>query len=207
MKGLLIKDLSYLKVSNIIVIVLGIAALFAFTGSGFAMTYLAVMSASLVQTTFSYDDFQGGTRFLLTLPITREMYVRSKYLFALLMSGSCMVLACLLGWLRGALYGGADGADLAVNAGIGLMTACIMASVSIPVLIRFGVEKGRFVSIGLYLLVFLAVMGLGFAGKGLFTPVEVTGGAALFLACLAAAAVPMGISYAVSLRIIRKKDY
>lgn len=86
------------------------------------------------------------------------------------------------------------------------MTACIMASVSIPVLIRFGVEKGRFVSIGLYLLVFLAVMGLGFAGKGLFAPVEITGGATLFLACLAAA-VPMGVSYAVSLRIIRKKDY
>lgn len=209
MKGLLLKDLSYLKVSRILVIVLTMTVLFSFaTDNSFAMSFLAVMSASMVQTTFSYDDFQGGTRFLLTLPVTRRLYVASKYVLALIVSFGCIGVAFVLSLAGGLLRGeGVDLAALAVSGVVGWTVACVMSSLSIPVMLRFGLEKGRFVSMGLYMVAALALFAGSELFKGTATALSQMSAPVLLLLGAALAALLVGGSLTISQRIVQKKDY
>ena len=52
----------------------------------FSITYTTLMFAILTMTTMSYDDFENGLCYLLTLPVSRREYVTEKYVFGLLSS-------------------------------------------------------------------------------------------------------------------------
>ena len=108
MKGLLIKDLSYIKQSKILHTAGIITLLFAFAGGNMVTSYLAVISASMLQTTFTYDEYKGGMKYILTLPITRKQYVQSKYLLAALLGACSTVLGVGLNTVVTLLKGGSD---------------------------------------------------------------------------------------------------
>ena len=86
MLGLMRKDLCLLlQRSRALVIMVGVGVIIGFsTDGGFLMGYLTMISAILSIGTISYDEFDNGYPFLLTLPVTRKSYVTAKYLFCLL---------------------------------------------------------------------------------------------------------------------------
>ena len=51
---------------------------------GFSLSYMMVVSASLVYATISYDYFEKGMSFLFTLPVSKKSYVLEKYLLTVL---------------------------------------------------------------------------------------------------------------------------
>ena len=79
------KDLCLLlQRSRAMIIMVGVGVIIGFsTDGGFLIGYLTMISAILSIGTISYDEFDNGYPFLLTLPVTRKSYVMAKYLFCL----------------------------------------------------------------------------------------------------------------------------
>lgn len=208
MLGLMRKDLCLLlQRSRALVVMVGVGVIIGFsTDGGFLIGYLTMISAILTIGTISYDEFDNGYPFLLTLPVTRGSYVTAKYLFCLLgvlagwVAASVIFAGCCL--VRGEGFRMEQLAEaLAFLPMAGLMTA-----VMLPLQLKYGAEKSRLA------LAVLAggVVALGYMGMKLFPdlPGSLSGisgaafGAALVGACIAALAV----SFYCSLGIMEKKE-
>lgn len=148
MKGLLVKDFCLLlqqKKFLMLLLLLSIVLNFNSDGS-FVVGYLTFVCSFFVINSITYDEYENGYRFLFTLPFRRETYVRAKYVFA--------VLLCAMAWLAGCLISTAF--YLAKNQMSGLQTGMgetcmllplilIFLAVMLPVQFKFGSEKGRIV--------------------------------------------------------------
>ena len=84
MKGLFVKDIELMKQQKqffILVVVMEVILNLAGSGSvSFATGYFTIVTAIFAITTISYDEFDNGLAFLMTLPVTRKQYVVEKYL-------------------------------------------------------------------------------------------------------------------------------
>lgn len=148
MKGLLIKDFHIIKNQiYFLLIVTGCAVVFMVNGSAqFGLSYICAMSALLSSTTVSYDEYENGTSFLLTLPVTRKEYVKEKYLFAgiLLLIG---LVISVIAWGVTALTGAdqISGSEMISCCAGGITAGIVMLSVVLPAQLKYGAEKGRIV--------------------------------------------------------------
>ena len=208
MLGLMRKDLCLLlQRSRALVIMVGVGVIIGFsTDGGFLMGYLTMISAILSIGTISYDEFDNGYPFLLTLPVTRKSYVTAKYLFCL--------LGVLAGWAAASvIFAGCclvkgEGFRMAqlTEALAFLPVAGLMTAVMLPLQLKYGAEKSRLA------LAVLAgvVVALGYVDVKLFPglPDSLSGvsdavfGAALVCLCIAALAV----SFCCSLGIMNQKE-
>ncbi len=149
MRGLLIKDFRLLtNQKKFLLVVLGFGFFFLFsndTPEG-AMGYITILSAMLVLTTMSYDEFERGMSFLMTLPITKATYVWEKYVLGVCISASMSLVSTLVSMLVfqvrkipypmfSFIYSGI------LFFGLSLLFLAVM----IPVQMKFGSEKGKFV--------------------------------------------------------------
>lgn len=160
MKGLLIKDLKFLKNQRIFLLVLAAFCTYFFvTGenTSFVMGYASAMLAVLVISTLSYDEQDNGMSYLLTLPISRKMYVLEKYLFGSLMVVATVVVEALfilgLVMIKSMFY---SYDEIAMFLSGAMLVPAVMLSVMLPLLIKFGSEKGR--------IAMLAVVGIALVG-------------------------------------------
>lgn len=208
MLGLMRKDLCLLlQRSRAIIIMVGVGVIIGFsTGGGFLIGYLTMISAILSIGTISYDEFDNGYPFLLTLPVTRKSYVTAKYLFCLASNlagwaaASVIYAGCCL--LKGERFGMEQLTDaLAILPVAGLMTA-----VMLPLQLKYGAEKSRLALAALA----GGVVALGYVGVKLFPdlPGSLSGvsdavfGVVFVCLCITALAV----SFCCSLRIMEKKE-
>lgn len=148
MKGLLVKDFGLLlqqKKFLMLLLLLSIVLNFNSDGS-FVVGYLTFVCSFFVINSITYDEYENGYRFLFTLPFRRETYVRAKYVFA--------VLVCAMAWLAGCLISTAfylaKNQMSGLQAGMGdtcmlLPLILIFLAVMLPVQFKFGSEKGRIV--------------------------------------------------------------
>ena len=76
MKGLFVKDIELMKQQKqffIMVVVMGVILNLAGSVSvSFAAGYFTIVTAIFAITTISYDEFDNGLAFLMTLPVTRK---------------------------------------------------------------------------------------------------------------------------------------
>jgi len=207
MKALLIKDLSYLKSSRILVIVPVVGLILSLSGGSFFITWVCIMAASMVQTTFTYDEFENGMSYLLTLPVSRRQYVRSKYLMALLCVAAMICAALALTFVLDAVMGRAQ-EDLLTSAVAGLIVADLYISVSIPGIIRLGVERGRWVVLGVSAVAAALIVGAAVVAEiGTALESALTRSPWLAVIPLLFLLVLPVLSYRLSMRFISKKEY
>ncbi len=225
MKGLLVKDFKLmLAQKNYYLILVLLAACAAYFSANVAMifTFLCVVVPMFTLSSVSYDQFDNGFPFLFSLPITRKSYVLEKYTFALILEGISLLLAAVLSVGTGAMLDG--GADMASALSklvvmIPLMGCLVLTilSVMIPVHLKYGAEKGRVVLIilvgGLVALAYLVSRLMQMAGgepiavTKLLQKLERMGMGPVILAALVATGAVVAVSIAVSMRIMRKKEY
>lgn len=146
MRGLFVKDFELLLVQKKfygMVLVVGIILNFM-TGNFFASSYIMMFCAMFVTTTVSYDEFENGYGFLMTLPIQRKDYVKEKYLFGLITGfgawvlGLAMEMVCILIQKSETKISELLGTSLLMWS-VGLA----MIAVMLPFFLKFGPEKGR----------------------------------------------------------------
>ena len=87
MRGLIEKDLRLtISRKQTLLIFFIMALVMGMTMDGtFIVGYLTMLGAILAVGTISYDEFDNGYAFLMTLPFERKTYVTEKYLFCLCM--------------------------------------------------------------------------------------------------------------------------
>lgn len=167
MKGLLIKDLCFFTELKKLVGIVLIVSIFLYIGNGdrsitFVSGYITIMVSMMAVISISYDEMNNGFSFLLTLPISRKQYVQEKYVMGILLN--------FLGWLYGlALLG----IRIAMHASetekfqeaflsslIILTMGMLFMSISIPIQLKMGGEKGRMAAV-LIIMGFSGIIVLG----------------------------------------------
>ncbi len=159
MKGLLIKDLQLIFSNKMIIpIIIFITTILLINGDGEALTYVIVyftiMCGMMVINTISYDELDHSGAFLMTMPITRKLYVLEKYAFMFtgFIAGwfVSFVLCYICSRVRHLPIGFTD---LLLSSLTTVMLMCILLLIMIPVQLKFGNEKSR---------IFMIVLGVGF---------------------------------------------
>lgn len=218
MKGLLIKDVKLLKNQKqffLVICIIGTLFLVTSNDPSFVITYMTLMFSIFTLSTISYDEHDNGAAYLFTLPISRQSYTMEKYVFGL--------ITTMLAWVvftaaaLGATYYRQIEIDLRqwlVIAVTYLAVALLLLAITIPIQFKFGTERSR---IALIAVVGCAVL-VAYAAAKIFEAFHIDLSAVIdrvaemtpgvFLAFLCAAAVAaIGISYSISLRIVKKKQF
>lgn len=225
MKGLLIKDLKILgKQKKFLILILILAVMLPFSSSdtGFTTNYIILMLALLSLSTITYDEMNGGMMFLLSLPTSRKLYVKEKYVFAGLDLLFAAMVSSVTGYVAAVVKKTGIGFGDMFLGGMG--TVCVVAvmlSVAIPLTLKFGAEKGR-------MIISMATIGVGFIVLSAYKiivdvcHVDLVGGVAKLLGGIKSEAVLNAIiigallivvllillcSYLVSNRVMRKKEF
>lgn len=159
MKGLLIKDFKLLKTQKnffVVMIVISVGlALFSEDLSfpiGFSTFVFSLFSLSSI----SYDEFDNGSPFLFSLPITRADYVTEKYTFGLILAFGAWLCSTLLVLIAASARGVVSFTDLLLTALLILPFLFLLLSIMLPIQLKFGGEKGRIALIGAIGAIFLA---------------------------------------------------
>ena len=150
MKGLLMKDLLNLKQTIRIwalLLALFIVIGFAQQSPVYISSMLTVMVLLLPVNALAYDENCKWDAYALTMPVTRRDLALSKYLLALVGAGAMALLSAVC-----ALMMGATPDEVFSTIGLLLAAGLCMISILLPLLFRFGVQKGRMVMIVVVLL-------------------------------------------------------
>lgn len=217
MTGLLIKDWKLLKNQGRFYFVLLAAVLvISITGLGdyasFITSYITFLFSMFAISTFSYDDADNGTCYLMTLPVRRRTYVAEKYLFGFLLTlGSwTFATAVRLGFLLRNVSD--DWTELLCTDMVYLLVVLIFLGYSFPIMLKFGAEKGRNVALaGLGILMFLIYLGArsDVDLKALHALAEAADQRPVMSSGILAAVciLILCISFPISLKIMEKKEF
>ena len=153
---------------------------------------------------FDMDEKSRWDSFAAITPAGRRGVVDSKYLFALLTLAAGLALVLFLSGLCLLLgRGGMEPRAVLLSALACTGLAGAVDAILLPILLRFGAVKGRWVAMG----VFLAVFGGGLIlfQRGLLRPPVFSPGLAAVLALVAVGS--FALSYFIALGIYEKKEF
>lgn len=197
MKGLLMKDLLNLKQTMrvwMLMLILFIVIGFAQQSPIYVGSMLTVMLLLLPVNALAYDENCKWDAYALTMPVMRRDLALSKYLLVLLGAAVMAPLSAVC-----SLMMGTDVGETLSVIGLLLSVGLCMVSIMLPLLFRFGVQKGRMIMIVLVLL----PVAVTAAFPGAITAILPGGAGWLPLAAL----VLLAGSAAVSVRVCERKEY
>lgn len=150
MKSLILKDLynigHNLKSMLFILIVFAFAVI-PFSGISSYIFICAILCSMMIVTTFTFDDSSHWLRYALILPITKG-YCISKICNIIYFSSLGSLFGLILGLVGGIIindvgFNSYDILELLFIALVALVIAMIFGGMSIPLVLKFGAEKGR----------------------------------------------------------------
>ena len=202
MTGLVRKDF-YLSVSMFksYVLVALVFAMLTFAGiydSSFFVAYVSVMCIMIPVNLFAYDEQARWDKYAAALPGGRRGVVMARYLFTTLVCVGSMVFSILL-HLAAGLASGAQAQermDLLLSGLIPAAYGCLMNAVLLPLLFKFGSQKGR-----LYLL--LALIWMSCPWYSVENSIPGTNSTPYSAAAAAASARPSVVSWSVRAKAAR----
>lgn len=166
--------------------------------------------------TISYDEYQHGMTYLMTLPIKRKTYVTEKYLFAMTLTGAGSLLIFILELLYSVIMYRRMTEVVMWEI---LSSTCFMIPVvilffalALPLNLKFGSEKGRTLFSGMMFGFFLGgIVGVkklkrAFLPEQILTLLQVKG-LLLVTAGILIYVSALVISYRISVRIIEKREF
>lgn len=202
MKGLLLKDLMNLKQqAKSISLVVIIWTIIAITGNNASMIggLVGILSALLPITALAYDEKAKWDKYALTMPVTREDMVLSKYVLSLSLSAfaGCLSLVLHLIITNNVM-------ESLLTSGGYMGAGILLFSIVLPLMFKYGVEKGRLLMLVIFLLPVIGGMALQHLQLPMPDPAMLESLGYL---------LPIGIililllSVWVSMRIYRKKEF
>ena len=218
MKGLLIKDIKLMlgqKMFFLVVVGMGIFFMFSNENPVSGVSYITMLLSIFTLSTISYDEFDNGMSFLMTLPIERKTYAQEKYVFAGFTSLFSAVGTSVLAYIMGMVMGNpVDMTEVIGVACLIILVSWLMLAITIPLQIKYGAEKGRIAMI----LAIGALFGIFYVlAKVLSSTGTDMNGVVIFLTSLEPWQIVLGavivtvimliISYTICVRIINKMEY
>ena len=217
MRGLLEKDfrLAFVKKQTILIFLM-MSVIMGMTMDGaFVVGYLTMLSTIVAVGTISYDEYDNGFSFLMTLPFDRKTYVREKYLFCLMISVAAWLVGTVLYGISLAFRPGDSSLMQELPMLVAVIPVMYLSScILIPLQLKYGSEKSRIVLwlvFGGIAVVIIAARRFTDAGEkplsGLVSMLESTSPAVLILAVTAVCALIAWASCLWSTRIMEKKEF
>lgn len=204
MKGMLMKELYNLKQTAriyLILTVLWMAMGMAQRDSTYLSGLIAMVMVLIPINAIAYDEASKWERYALTMPVLRRDVVAARYALMLLCGSAMTVLCCAASVIAGEPVGNA----ITISLGV-LAVGIVLGSVLIPIMTRFGVQKGRLVLMVMALLPALLIM-LFQSGDGMPEPTLAAPSFVLTLATLGIALMICLISFAITKAIYEKKEF
>lgn len=173
MKGLIRKDMymmkTYFRVSWVVILIFLLVGALNENAS-FYHAYSCMMGGIVPISILSYDEKERWMDYADTLPLSPKTIVRSKYLFGLIFSLGVTVLATVSYAVNCVKNRGGDLSPVPGTAAVFLLLSLLPAILLMPVLFKFGVERGRI----LYYIMFGGMFGVA-AFSGMTGKLSVTG--------------------------------
>lgn len=148
MTGLMVKDLRIVlknKQNLILFVIIALAISFT-TDSSFIICYLTFMGVMLAIGTISYDEFDNGYPFLMTLPITRRNYVIGKYILCVCVILIAWILALALCFVSDMILENPVSVKDTLMMALAMLPIPVLATdVMLPLQLKYGAERSRLV--------------------------------------------------------------
>ena len=214
MAGLLEKDIRLIwENRQSLLLFFALAVVLGFSQDGtFILGYFPFVIIILIINTIAYDELDNGFQFLMTLPINAKTYVREKYIFSFAGGIVSWLISVILYFAAKIVHG----TQLDVISELPVIVTflpiiILMAAFMIPMQIKFGVEKSRAVvagicgAIGACMLVFAKFTGQN--GKNIVAFLDQMNGCVIVGIGIVLTAAIAAISYLISVRIMKKKEF
>jgi ABC-2 type transport system permease protein len=217
MKGLIMKDFinlkKNLKIFGVLTVLYAFMS-FAMEDSSFFSSIFTMLFAILTLSLYSYDDLAKWDSYALTMPISKDNVVQGKYLMMLLLTFIGTAFSSIFSIIFNlAIY--KEGAFQNIQGcAAGAIIVIFFYSIIIPFITKLGVEKARMVFFAVYFIPFLiTIMTKKMMEAGELTVPEnllilidnVIKYRYFILPAVVLAA--LGLSYMISIRIYRKKEF
>lgn len=197
MKGLLYKDLLSLRQfrAMALIIVAGVLSSFYSGQVDMVATLCIILTATIPISLLGLEEKARWNTVALTLPVSRPVLAREKYLFGLgtLLTGTGLAIGLGMAVIPGAGY------ETVTLCAALFCFGIIIQSVMLPLVFRFGMEKGQLFTMGLLFLLAAGLVVL--VGNGWLA----LSGTLLWVLPIAAAIV-WGLSLFLSVRLIKGLD-
>ena len=157
MKGLIIKDFINLKKQSKVIGALVIFyLLISITSKNNSMfgAMMLILFAMMPITAISYDEKANWDKYGLTMPVSRTDMVLSKYILGLILSSFALVLNFIAQIFMGTEMNTENITVIFVIFGISIL----FISLLLPIIFKFGVEKGRMLMIVVLMLPTLIII-------------------------------------------------
>lgn len=129
---------------------------------GMPMTMCTVMGMVMINNSFGYDERSGWMQYALTNPISRIQYYHSKFLT----HAVNVLCGTALGLAIGMIIAGVTGQltlavllEILATSGLTAVALCLTGIIFVPLMLKFGVQKGAIVT----MVIFASVGGIGAA--------------------------------------------
>lgn len=196
---------SIIKTILIVIIVwIGIAMINqAFFNMIFGMgTYLLLMQV------MAYEDTYGIDNLIAELPVSKNEYVISRYVLGIIISAIFMVLSVLIYSMLNSIL------ELDLTLGIfvliGFVTSMLAMSVIIPVILKFGINKGRMVVAILTVLMVVVPTGIMTSiwdnKEFMYKIMDIVGNIGIPFILIISSLLILIISIITSLRVYKSKE-
>ena len=138
MKALLIKDI--ITIWKQMKLMLALILVFSVVSYNYQNVFAVVYAALIPYIALGYDERSKWNRMAAMLPYSARDIVRSKYVLGFLFCTATLILALAIRFAVSAVRSEAFDGLLLV---LGFIGAMLIMDISLPLMFRFGVEKGR----------------------------------------------------------------
>lgn len=206
MKGLLMKELYTAKkfylwffiivAAFLVIPILGEENMFFLV---YPMIFATIIPVSLI----AYDERDKWEAYSGTLPYTRGQLVSAKYLVGLCLGAVAFLMSTAAILVRMQIQGQFSLEKLAAVGTALLVMGCLFSALVLPLVFKYGVEKGR--------IAYIIIVGLtgasGGALAGMGFEVQMPTGNLLLLAAIAGGSVVLyALSWVLSIRFYQKRE-
>ena len=219
MKALFIKDIRIILKQQRVLICAFFAVItilaFATDNSMYAVAFVLFLVPTMMLTTISYDTFENGMSYIMSLPVSVKDYVTEKYILTVASSLIFNIMATILINVVLSIGKGVSimPLELIVNAMLAQFMVLIYISLVLPVDIRFGTDKGM-------IIVVLMAVVIGAAGP-MLSNINVDSGLMYKLSESELTSVPVNtalllmsvggvfviVSYFISVKLMKQMEY
>lgn len=156
MKGLLLKDIYTLtkQLKLFLVLIVVFAVWPGFSMAGFAICY----STMLPITALAYDERSKWNKLAATMPYSAEDMVLSKFVLGYICIGCSAAISLISRVIYSTVKSGAISPEIFWETLCFVFVGLIFAAINMPVMIRFGVEKGRLIFFAMIFIAAIAAM-------------------------------------------------
>lgn len=201
MKGLLLKDF-YMSVKYcrafMLIIVVFIAISFFGDENTFFLSFPALIAGMIPVTLIAYEERCKWTVYSQTLPITRAQTVSSKYIVSLISIVAVIILATIVQAIRAANLGQFDIEGFAALMFALFAISLIVPGILLPLIFKFGSEKGR---IAYYIIIGIVCAATVFLRSETFSMIRMP--SYLFIVIGAAVFI---LSWFISIKVYEKRE-